>query len=62
MPSALRMRHAGPDGESGGRPYYPYPRSGAGVHDDPRWIPFLESIGKSPEQLAAIPFEVTLPE
>jgi len=33
----------------------------ANVHDDPRWLPFLESIGKSPEQLAAIDFEVALP-
>ena len=32
------------------------------IHDDPRWSPFLESIGRSPEQLAAIKFEVTLPE
>ena len=32
------------------------------IHDDPRWLPFLESIGKSPEQLAAIEFKVTLPE
>ncbi len=31
------------------------------LHDDARWLPFLESIGKSPEQLAAIKFEVTLP-
>ncbi|NOR65856.1 MAG: hypothetical protein GQ528_00685 [Woeseiaceae bacterium] len=34
----------------------------ANIHSDPRWLPFLESIGKSPEQLAAIEFEVTLPE
>jgi len=34
----------------------------ANIHDDPRWLPFLESIGKSPEQLAAIEFKVTLPE
>ncbi len=34
----------------------------ANIHDDPRWMPFLESIGKSPEQLSAIKFEVTLPE
>jgi TolB-like protein/Tfp pilus assembly protein PilF/tRNA A-37 threonylcarbamoyl transferase component Bud32 len=34
----------------------------ANIHDDPRWLPFLESIGKSPEQLAAIDFEVTLPQ
>jgi serine/threonine-protein kinase len=34
----------------------------ANIHEDPRWLPFLESIGKSPEQLAAIEFEVTLPE
>ncbi len=32
------------------------------VHSDPRWLPFLESIGKSPRQLAAIGFKVTLPE
>jgi TolB-like protein/Flp pilus assembly protein TadD len=32
------------------------------IHDDPRWLPFLESVGMSPEQLAAIEFEVTLPE
>ncbi|MFO7589150.1 MAG: hypothetical protein R6X22_13975 [Gemmatimonadota bacterium] len=31
------------------------------LHDDPRWIPFLESIGKSPEQLARIDFDVELP-
>jgi TolB-like protein len=34
----------------------------AGLHDDPRWIPFLESIGQSPEQLDAIEFEITLPD
>ncbi len=34
----------------------------ANIHDDPRWLPFLESIGKSPSQLAAIAFNVTLPE
>ncbi|MEM7611827.1 MAG: tetratricopeptide repeat protein [Pseudomonadota bacterium] len=33
----------------------------ANLHDDPRWLPFLESVGKSPNQLAAIEFEVTLP-
>jgi hypothetical protein len=32
------------------------------IHDDPRWLPFLESIGMSPEQLEAIEFKVTLPE
>jgi tetratricopeptide (TPR) repeat protein len=26
------------------------------LHDDPRWIPFLESIGQSPDQLARIEF------
>lgn len=34
----------------------------ANVHADPRWLPFLHSINKSPEQLAAIEFKVTLPE
>ena len=32
------------------------------IHKDPRWLPFLESIGKSPAQLNAIQFKVTLPE
>jgi len=32
------------------------------IHIDPRWLPFLVSIGKSPEQLAAIEFKVALPE
>jgi len=32
------------------------------IHDDPRWLPTLESIGVSPEQMAAIEFEVTLPD
>ena len=31
------------------------------IHDDPRWLPFLEKLGKSPEQLDAIKFDVTLP-
>jgi TolB-like protein/Tfp pilus assembly protein PilF len=34
----------------------------ANIHDDPRWLPFLESVGHSPEQLAAIEFEVRLPK
>ena len=34
----------------------------ANIHDDPRWLPFLESIGRSPEQLDAIEFKVTLPK
>ena len=33
----------------------------ASLHDDPRWLPFLRKVGKAPEQLAAIKFEVTLP-
>jgi TolB-like protein/Tfp pilus assembly protein PilF len=33
----------------------------ANLQDDPRWLPFLRKIGRAPEQLAAIPFEVKLP-
>ena len=29
------------------------------LHADPRWLPFLESIGKAPGQLNAISFRVT---
>ena len=32
------------------------------VHADPRWVPFLRRIGRAPEQLARIPFKVTLPD
>jgi TolB-like protein len=32
------------------------------LYEDPRWLWFLESIGRSPAQLAAIEFEVKLPE
>ena len=28
------------------------------LHDDPRWLPFLQSIGKSPEQLAGFEFNL----
>ena len=31
------------------------------LHDDPRWLPLLESIGESPAQLDAIEFTVTPP-
>ncbi|MDH3587869.1 MAG: tetratricopeptide repeat protein [Gammaproteobacteria bacterium] len=31
------------------------------VWPDPRWLPFLESIGKAPKQLAAVEFQVTRP-
>ncbi len=34
----------------------------ANLHDDPRWLPFLGRIGMSPAQLAAIEFNVMLPE
>ncbi len=32
------------------------------LHSDPRWLPFLREIGRAPEQMAAIEFNVTLPE
>ena len=31
------------------------------IRSDPRWLPFLERVGKSPAQLAAIEFRVRLP-
>jgi TolB-like protein/tRNA A-37 threonylcarbamoyl transferase component Bud32/Tfp pilus assembly protein PilF len=33
----------------------------ASLHSDPRWLRFLRKLGKAPEQLAKIPFNVTLP-
>ena len=34
----------------------------ANIHSDPRWLPFLRKIGKAPEQLAAIKFDVKVPK
>jgi len=33
-----------------------------GIRQDPRWLPFLRKIGRAPEQLATIKFDVKLPE
>jgi TolB-like protein/Flp pilus assembly protein TadD len=32
------------------------------LHNDPRWLPFLRRIGRAPEQLATIKFDVQLPK
>jgi tetratricopeptide (TPR) repeat protein len=32
------------------------------IHADPRWLGFLRKVGKAPEQLAKIEFQVTLPQ
>ena len=40
-------------------PQSPFLRS---LREDARWLPLLETIGKSPEQLAAVEFKVTLPK
>jgi TolB-like protein len=32
------------------------------LHDDPRWLPLLQSLGRSPAQLNAIEFNVKLPD
>ena len=34
----------------------------ANIRDDPRWLPFLRKMGRVPEQLAKIEFNVKLPE
>jgi tetratricopeptide (TPR) repeat protein len=34
----------------------------ANIRNDARWLPFLSRIGRAPEQLAAIKFEVKLPQ
>ena len=33
----------------------------ANIHSDPRWLPFLRKLGMAPEQLAAIKFDVKVP-
>lgn len=34
----------------------------ANIQNDPRWLPFLRKVGRAPEQLAAIKFDVKLPQ
>jgi len=34
----------------------------ANIRHDPRWLPFLRRIGRAPEQLASIKFDVTMPK
>jgi TolB-like protein/Tfp pilus assembly protein PilF len=34
----------------------------ASLHSDPRWLPLLRKLGMAPEQLAAIKFDVSLPQ
>ena len=31
------------------------------IKSDPRWLPFLRKVGKAPEQLAQIEFDVKIP-
>ena len=31
------------------------------LSDDPRWVPFLRTIGRAPEQVGAVQFHVTVP-
>ena len=34
----------------------------APLHEDPRWLPFLRGLGLAPEQLAAIKFDIRVPQ
>jgi hypothetical protein len=34
----------------------------ANLHADPRWLPFLRKLGMAPDQLAAIKFDVKVPQ
>lgn len=47
--------HDGGLAEIVGRPPF------ANLRQDPRWLPFLRKLGKAPEQLAAIKFDVKMP-
>jgi TolB-like protein/Tfp pilus assembly protein PilF len=48
--------------EDGGLAELPVEALCTSLRNDPRWLPFLERIGKSPEQLAAVEFSVTMAE
>ena len=59
---AFEWLHKAVEYKDSGLPEITYSPFFANIHNDLRWLPFLESIGKSPEQLAAIEFKITLPE
>ena len=45
----------------GGLSTVPFDPLAESLHGDPRWLPFLRKIGKGPEQLAAVRFNVRIP-
>jgi tetratricopeptide (TPR) repeat protein len=55
LEKAARQRDTG----LGSIPVYPML---ANIHPDPRWLPFLRKVGMAPEQLAAIKFDVKVPQ
>jgi tetratricopeptide (TPR) repeat protein len=42
--------------------FLPHDRLMRSLHADPRWLPLLRRVGRAPEQLAKVRFEVKLPE
>jgi TolB-like protein len=55
LEKAARMR----DIDAGATAIYP---TLAPLHEDPRWLPLLRSMGLAPEQLAAIKFDISVPK
>jgi tetratricopeptide (TPR) repeat protein len=55
LEKAARMR----DIDAGATAIYPIL---APLHEDPRWLPLLRSMGLAPEQLAAIKFDISVPK
>ena len=47
--------------DPGARRRLPSTRCSQSLHSDPRWLPFLRKLGMAPEQLAAIKFDVKVP-
>jgi TolB-like protein/tetratricopeptide (TPR) repeat protein len=54
------LDHAVDDQEALG--WVPWEPMFASLHDDPRWLPLLRRLGRAPEQLAAIKFDVSIPQ
>ena len=60
--NAFRWLGKAVERHDGGLPTVPFDPTLENLRSDPRWLPFLRTLGKAPDQLSAIKFNVRVPE